>query len=119
MGTIRSTRPSSNFRPREGQTDCVDPMTKRSLEALIASAPAVVFGRDTCPYCVMASRTLVQKLGKNNVKFVEVAALTKADLALLAQDSKLSTVPKVYVNGRCVGGATDLTQLISMLCRHQ
>jgi glutaredoxin 3 len=94
-------------------------MTKRSLEALIASTPAVVFGRDTCPYCAMATRTLAEKLGKTNVKFVEVAALTKSDLARLAQDSKLSTVPKVYVNGRCVGGATDLAKLIGILCRHR
>ncbi|CAO3624759.1 unnamed protein product [Cunninghamella blakesleeana] len=66
-----------------------------------------------CPYCT-ATKSLLKKLGEN----AEVIELDKRDDGdaiqdFLQQKSGQRTVPNVYINGKHIGGNSDLQALNS------
>ena len=72
------------------------------------SADVVVYTTPTCPYCVAAKRLL----GKKQVAFTEVDVDDRPDLrSWLVSASGQRTVPQVFVNGRSLGGFTDIDAL--------
>lgn len=71
-------------------------------------ARVLVYSTDYCPYCLRA-KALLQKKG---VAFEEIRVDDRADLrAWLAQTTHQRTVPQVFVNGRPLGGFTDIAAL--------
>jgi len=72
------------------------------------SAPIVLFVIYGCPYC-KAAKKLCQQLGVPN-KAINIG--NNANLMTdLAQKTGSPTVPKVFVQGRFVGGYDQLNQL--------
>jgi glutaredoxin 3 len=72
------------------------------------SARVVVYSTDYCPYCTRAK----QLLAKKGVSFEEVRVDDRPDLRQwLQQVTRQRTVPQVFVNGRPLGGFTDIAAL--------
>ena len=71
-------------------------------------ARVVVYSTDYCPYCTRAKALL----SKKGVAFEEVMVDDRADLrAWLVQATNQRTVPQVFVNGKALGGFTDIARL--------
>jgi glutaredoxin 3 len=72
------------------------------------SAEVFVYTTGYCPYCVQAKRLL----SKKKAPFTEVGVDDRADLrSWLASASGQRTVPQVFINGKSVGGFSDLDAL--------
>jgi glutaredoxin 3 len=72
------------------------------------SASVTVYTTDYCPYCTRA-KMLLQKKG---VPFEEVSAEDRPEIRTwLRKASRQSTVPQVFINGKPVGGFTDIADL--------
>ena len=72
------------------------------------SAPIVLFVIYGCPYC-KAAKKLCQKLGIPN-KAINIGNNSKL-MTDLAQKTGSPTVPKIFIQGRFVGGYDQLNQL--------
>ena len=71
-------------------------------------ANVVLYSTDYCPYCVRAKALL----SKKGVAFKEVNVETRQEMrAWLAQASGQRTVPQTFVNGRPIGGFTEMAAL--------
>lgn len=71
-------------------------------------ANVIVYTTDYCPYCVRAK----QLLGKKKAPFTEINVENRQDLrSWLVQASGQRTVPQVFINGRSVGGFSDIAEL--------
>ncbi|CAN8217772.1 unnamed protein product [Coccothraustes coccothraustes] len=81
------------------------------IQDIISHNCVVIFSKTTCPYCRMA-KTLFEGL---NVKYkaVELDLNTNGRQFqdILEQMTGGRTVPRVFINGTCVGGATDTQKL--------
>jgi glutaredoxin 3 len=72
------------------------------------NAEVVVYVTGWCPYC-HAAKSL---LGGKNVDFAEVDVDDRQDLRKwLVQATGQTTVPQVFVNGKSLGGYSDLAAL--------
>lgn len=79
------------------------------LDALIASAPVVVFSQTSCPYCKKA-KTLLAEVGATRSAVVELDALGAEGHAMrveLGKRTGRSSVPSVFIAGASVGGFSD------------
>lgn len=67
-----------------------------------------VYTTSYCPYCVRAKELL--KLRK--IEFKEIMITDEDDQAWedLYQRSKMQTVPQIYVDGKILGGYSDLAE---------
>jgi glutaredoxin 3 len=73
-----------------------------------ASADVRIYVTDWCPYCVQAKRLL----GKKGAKFVEVNVEGRDDLrSWLISASGQRTVPQIFINGKSMGGFSDIDAL--------
>jgi glutaredoxin 3 len=71
-------------------------------------AEVVVYSTDYCPYCYRAKSLLSRK----NVPFVEVNVENRPDLrSWLVTASGQRTVPQIFINGRPIGGFSDMAEL--------
>jgi glutaredoxin 3 len=67
-----------------------------------------VYTKDFCPYCVRAKRLL----DKKDVAYEEVNVEGRDDLRVwLVEATGQQTVPQVFVDGRALGGFTDVDAL--------
>jgi glutaredoxin 3 len=72
------------------------------------SANVLVYVTNYCPYCTQAKRLLQKK----KAPFTEINVEERPDLrSWLVSASGQTTVPQVFINGRSVGGFTDLSAL--------
>lgn len=72
------------------------------------NANVTIYTTRYCGYC-MAAKDL---LSRKKVRFTEIGADGRPDLrAWLAKVSGQRTVPQVFINGRPVGGFTDVSAL--------
>jgi glutaredoxin 3 len=72
------------------------------------SARVVVYSTEYCPYCTRAKALL----SKKGAAYEEIMVDERPDLrSWLAQATNQRTVPQVFVNGRPLGGFTDLVSL--------
>uniref|UniRef100_A0A1B6LAX0 Glutaredoxin-2, mitochondrial n=1 Tax=Graphocephala atropunctata TaxID=36148 RepID=A0A1B6LAX0_9HEMI len=77
----------------------------------IASDKVVIFSKSTCPYCTMAKEVfdeLKQKYTLIELNKREGAAEIQN---VLAKMTGARTVPRVFVNGKCIGGGSDVKAL--------
>ncbi|VDD80854.1 unnamed protein product, partial [Mesocestoides corti] len=79
----------------------------------INSKKVVIFSKSYCPYCHKVFNIFAQYLGKdlpeNEYEVVELTTLPNAD-AIQDELQKMTgarTVPRVFINGKCIGGADD------------
>jgi glutaredoxin 3 len=72
------------------------------------AADVTIYTTDYCPYCVRAKQLLTQK----QARFTEVSVEARDDLRdWLRQASGQRTVPQVFINGKSVGGFSELAAL--------
>lgn len=72
------------------------------------AAEVKIYTREACGYCTAAIRLLTQK----GVKFQHIDATGDPDTRRwLAQVTGSSTVPQIFIDGRPVGGFTDIRAL--------
>ncbi|CAL8138680.1 unnamed protein product [Orchesella dallaii] len=84
---------------------------KKGVEDLIKQNKVVIFSKPTCPYCVDAKRCF----DKLNVKYTAME-LNSHPQGGLVQDILLEmtgarTVPRVFIDGTCIGGGSDTVAL--------
>nr|ACU83215.1 glutaredoxin B [Ruditapes philippinarum] len=90
----------------------------RSKLKLVAKK-VVIYSKPGCPYCTMAKGIFTKfYLGKGDLddEDYEVIELTKLPngsqvQAELAKMTHARTVPRVFINGKCVGGGSETEQL--------
>ncbi|MCC5796117.1 MAG: glutaredoxin 3 [Methylophaga sp.] len=71
-------------------------------------AEVVIYSSAHCPYCVMAKQLLERKA----VHYQEIRVDLDPDKRQeMMQKSRQRTVPQIFINGKHVGGYTDLAQL--------
>ncbi|KYN14283.1 PREDICTED: glutaredoxin-C4-like isoform X1 [Trachymyrmex cornetzi] len=86
--------------------------TRDLVKELIAKDSVVIFSKTYCPYCKMAKEVFdsVQKL-------YTVIELDDREDAQEIQDvlgemTGARSVPRVFLNGECLGGGTDVKKLL-------
>ncbi|XP_038164310.1 glutaredoxin 2 isoform X1 [Cyprinodon tularosa] len=81
------------------------------VQEMVSQNCVVIFSKSTCPYCKMA-KNVFNEIGAN-YKVIELdqhndgRKLQEA----LAQMTGARTVPRVFINGSCIGGGSDTKQL--------
>lgn len=72
------------------------------------AAEVIVYVTDYCGYCAMAKRLLTQK----QVRFTQINVEARDDLRTwLAEASGQRTVPQIFINGKSIGGFSELAAL--------
>lgn len=86
-------------------------MSRQAVEALIKKSSVVVFSKSYCPYCRSAKSLLTSK----GVNFLAIELDKEADgqetQNILEQITGQRTVPNIFIQGKHVGGSSDLTAL--------
>ncbi|GAA5994918.1 glutaredoxin [Rhodotorula paludigena] len=90
---------------------------KDTVESIITTTPVAVFSKSWCPYCLDAKQTLAKLVPESKMKVLELnqeefGSAMQAQLAERVGASKV-TVPQIYINGKLIGGNSDLQQLKS------
>lgn len=72
-------------------------------------AEVEIYTATVCPYCTAAKRLLKEK----GVAFTEhnLDVLPESEAQRVAQLSGRTSVPQVFINGKSIGGYTDLKQM--------
>ena len=74
----------------------------------MAAAEVVIYTTKWCPYCVRAKQLLSTK----KVDYKEIDVEERPDLRdWITKKSGQRTVPQIFVNGRALGGFTDIAAL--------
>lgn len=72
------------------------------------NASVTIYTTAYCGFCTRAKRLLAQK----NVKYTEIDVEERPDLrSWLVSASGQRTVPQVFINGKSVGGFSDISAL--------
>uniref|UniRef100_A0A1A8HR78 Glutaredoxin-2, mitochondrial n=1 Tax=Nothobranchius kuhntae TaxID=321403 RepID=A0A1A8HR78_NOTKU len=101
MGNFTSSTPGSL-----SSTACV-----QFVQDVVSHNCVVIFSKTTCPYCKMA-KNVFNEIGAT-YKVIELdqhndgRRLQEA----LAQMTGARTVPRVFINGNCIGGGSDTKHL--------
>ncbi|XP_036243585.1 glutaredoxin 2 isoform X1 [Molothrus aeneus] len=81
------------------------------IQDIISRNCVVIFSKTTCAYCRMA-KNLFQGLNVNYTAVeLDLNRNGKQFQDILEQMTGGRTVPRVFINGTCVGGATDAQKL--------
>ncbi|KAI4455885.1 glutaredoxin 2 [Holotrichia oblita] len=87
------------------------PQTAQIVKDLIQSDVVVIFSKSYCPYCKLAKEVF----GKIDKKFTAIELDSRDDAndiqEVLEELTGARTVPRVFVNGKCLGGGTDVKNL--------
>ncbi|XP_041646652.1 glutaredoxin 2 isoform X2 [Cheilinus undulatus] len=81
------------------------------VQEVVSQNCVVIFSKTTCPYCKMA-KNVFNEIGAT-YKVVELDEHNdgKRLQEALAQMTGARTVPRVFINGNCIGGGSDTKQL--------
>lgn len=71
----------------------------------------VIYGTNTCPYCVQAEN-LLKKAGHTQYQKIDVSA-DKNQFEIMLQRTGKRTVPQIFMDGRYVGGYTELRAVLN------
>lgn len=67
-----------------------------------------IYTKTTCPACTLAKDILTKK----GVRFTEVILDDKPEeLARLIEQTKMRTVPQIFINNHLIGGCSDMMEL--------
>ncbi|AAS54082.1 AFR710Wp [Eremothecium gossypii ATCC 10895] len=94
----------------------VSPSVIKQVQALIQQNRVFIASKTYCPYCQAAKRTLLEekRVPASAVKLLELDTMGEEGAVIQAALQELSgqrTVPNIYINGRHVGGNSDLEAL--------
>lgn len=71
----------------------------------------VIFSKSYCPYCLMAK----EQFQKLNHSFFALELDSRSDAdeiqSILQELTGERTVPRVFIDGKCVGGGTDVKKM--------
>ncbi|KAK9887814.1 hypothetical protein WA026_000129 [Henosepilachna vigintioctopunctata] len=83
----------------------------QAVKALIQSDTVVIFSKTYCPYCKLAKNVFDEL--KKSYTAIELDARDDGDeiQAVLGDITGARTVPRVFVNGECLGGGSDVKAL--------
>jgi glutaredoxin 3 len=99
---------SNIFRSIFGQRTMATAAAKTKTESIINDNPVAVFSKSYCPYC-KASKELLTSLG---AKFYAIELDQVEDgseiQAVLKDISNQGTVPNIFIDGKHIGGNSDL-----------
>ncbi|XP_029488918.1 glutaredoxin 2 isoform X1 [Oncorhynchus nerka] len=81
------------------------------LQEVVSHNCIVIFSKTTCPYCKMA-KNVFNEIGAT-YKVIELDEHNDGRLLqeALAQMTGARTVPRVFINGNCIGGGSDTKEL--------
>ena len=87
-------------------------MAQAYVDGLVKAHKVIMFSKTYCPYCVKAKNVLA----KYQIKDLLIIELDNRDDADEIQDylKKLTgarTVPRVFINGQCIGGGDDTVSM--------
>ncbi|KAK0175338.1 hypothetical protein PV327_009093 [Microctonus hyperodae] len=82
-----------------------------TVNQMISSESVVIFSKTYCPYCKMA-KEVFDKMQKK-YKAIELDERDDGDNIqdILGEMTGARSVPRVFVNGECLGGGTDVKKL--------
>merc|ERR1712154_459974 len=85
---------------------------KKFVEEQLAKKKVVVFSKTHCPFCTMAKEAL-QGAGITDFLVIELENLSNCSAIqdVLLQMTGARTVPRVFINGKCIGGGTETKDL--------
>ncbi|CAF0981880.1 unnamed protein product [Rotaria sordida] len=83
------------------------------IQKLIHDYPLVIFSKSNCPYCHKAKKFLSKYTLDNKYYVLELNQLSNTDeyqteLQKLTNDR---TVPRIFIDGKCIGDEEDLENL--------
>uniref|UniRef100_A0A8C9WHA2 Glutaredoxin-2, mitochondrial n=1 Tax=Scleropages formosus TaxID=113540 RepID=A0A8C9WHA2_SCLFO len=78
---------------------------------VISNNCVVIFSKTTCPYCKMAKNVFNEIGAKYKVIELDQHRDGRMLQEALAQMTGARTVPRVFVNGNCIGGGSDTKEL--------
>ncbi|XP_058495092.1 glutaredoxin 2 isoform X2 [Solea solea] len=83
----------------------------RYVQEIVSQHCVVIFSKTTCPYCKMA-KNVFNEIGAT-YKVIELDQHSDAGRMqdALTQITGARTVPRVFINGNCIGGGSDTKQL--------
>jgi glutaredoxin 3 len=70
-------------------------------------AEVLVYTKKPCPYCERAKSLLNEK----GVKYQEKLLTTSEEMVELKQKTGWMTFPQIFINGKLIGGYTDMAEL--------
>ncbi|KAI1891516.1 hypothetical protein AGOR_G00144610 [Albula goreensis] len=81
------------------------------VQDVVSHNCVVIFSKTTCPYCKMA-KNVFNEIGAS-YKVIELDEHSDGRRLqdALAQITGARTVPRVFINGNCIGGGSDTKQL--------
>jgi len=81
------------------------------VQDVVSHNCVVIFSKTTCPYCKMA-KNVFNKIG-TTYKVIELDEHSDGRRLqeALARMTGARTVPRVFINGNCIGGGSDTEQL--------
>lgn len=74
---------------------------------------AEIYTKKTCPWCIKAK----ELLKTNNIGYAEfvlgIDDISKVDIEKkIGNDTKVTTVPQIFVDGEYIGGCTELMKFL-------
>lgn len=105
---------SQSHNPKTFKISRIIMAAKQAAEKLISSHKVAVFSKTYCPYCSKTKSTL-QGLNVPNVGILELDTESNgSDIqAYLKDKTGQNSVPNVFINGKHIGGNSDLQELHS------
>ncbi|KAK3098605.1 hypothetical protein FSP39_021170 [Pinctada imbricata] len=82
-------------------------MVRQMIDDKITGKKVMVFSKTTCPYCSMAKKVLKEyNLTKEDFEVMEIDRHQAANKIqdYLKKKTGARTVPRVFINGKCIGG---------------
>ncbi|KAL7670849.1 hypothetical protein ACOME3_005767 [Neoechinorhynchus agilis] len=86
---------------------------KKFVDDLIEKHKLVVFSKSYCPYCTLAKNVL-NKYKLTDIKIVEIEDMPECKQIqkyLGGLCDGIKTVPRIFLDGKCVGGGSDVEKL--------
>ncbi|XP_045203168.2 uncharacterized protein LOC123556482 [Mercenaria mercenaria] len=91
--------------------------TKAIVEAKIAGKKVMVFSKSYCPYCKLGKKVLEAYIGKElkaedyEVWEIENESNCAEIQAVLGKMTGATSVPRVFINGKFIGGGSETQDL--------
>ncbi|XP_072748193.1 uncharacterized protein [Anoplolepis gracilipes] len=99
MGSVSSTKKS------------IMPATRDFVNELITKDSVVIFSKTYCPYCKMAKQVFESLKKPYTVIELDNREDAQDIQDVLGEITGARTVPRVFLNGECLGGGTDVKKL--------
>jgi len=87
------------------------PPTRDLVNDLIAKDSVVIFSKTYCPYCTMAKKVFDSLQKKYTAIELDDREDAQEIQDVLGELTGARTVPRVFLNGECLGGGTDVKKL--------